>query len=223
MGAFTRLLVALLVPAAAGFRSWTSKSSSVQALRAGPWDRELHPGATDARYQQIVTAQKALMAPLAVKPGSPQESFMRALDYFMMDYAESSFEAGYDENKYTSIIGALLKNVGANMKSPYKFEPFHKVNPCSFLRALVRILRPIPYCDDSSTCLESSVPPAFKALRAPFDFYSWAQSFMNTLILWDESRTEGLVRTSYLLFCSFPPVPLRVSPEGPPFERESGS
>ena len=33
--------------------------------------------------------------------------------------------------------------------------------------------------------------PFHQAVRAPFDFYRWAQSFMNTLILWYQSETLG--------------------------------
>jgi len=114
--------------------------------------------AVDARHEGLRAAQRALMAPLkaGMEKGSKREAFVEALDYFMMDYAESSYELGYDEKDYTQIIGSLLKNVAANMKDPYVFEPFHR------------------------------------AIREPFDFYRWAQSFMNTLIAWEDSKTEGV-------------------------------
>jgi len=114
--------------------------------------------AVDTRLAGLRAAQKTLMAPLkeGLEKGSKREAFVNALDYFMMDYAESSYEVGYDEKDYMRIIGSLLKNVAANMKDPYIFEPFHR------------------------------------AIREPFDFYRWAQSFMNTLITWEDSRTEGV-------------------------------
>lgn len=108
----------------------------------------------EARRASLVAAQKALMAPLLQQPSERFGAFLKTLDSFMMDYALSSFEAGYSSEEFTRIIGSLLKNVGANMKKPFEFPPFHR------------------------------------AMREPFDYYRWAQSFMNTLILWEKSRTE---------------------------------
>ena len=44
----------------------------------------------------------------------------------MTDYAESTYEAGMGPDDYNRIIGALLRNVAANMIKPNKFEPFHR-------------------------------------------------------------------------------------------------
>jgi len=51
-------------------------------------------GSDDPRLQALKDAQKSLMAPLlaGAEPGSKQETFVRVLDSFMMDYAESSYE-----------------------------------------------------------------------------------------------------------------------------------
>ena len=50
----------------------------------------------NARLNALKGAQKSLMAPLlaGAPPGSKQETFVRVLDSFMMDYAESSYEVG---------------------------------------------------------------------------------------------------------------------------------
>jgi len=114
--------------------------------------------AVDSRLVSIREEKRKLMAPLAssAPAGSKEAAFVKTLDYFMSDYAESLYEAGYDESKFREIIGNLLKNVAANMKSPVLFDPLHR------------------------------------AVRGePFDYYRWAQSFMDTLILWDESLLEG--------------------------------
>jgi hypothetical protein len=66
------------------------------------------------------------MAPLIPPPGSRFSAFANTLDYFMLDYAHSSFEAGLNDADFNQIIGSLLGNVAANMKSPYIFEPFHR-------------------------------------------------------------------------------------------------
>ena len=52
------------------------------------------PVENDTRLTSLVGAQKTLMAPLlaAAPPGSKQDTFVRVLDSFMMDYAESSYE-----------------------------------------------------------------------------------------------------------------------------------
>ena len=55
---------------------------------------------------------------------------------------------------FNRIIGALLKNVAANMKSPFIFSPFHKA------------LRGGPS--------DAGIVGPF----GPFDYYRWAQSFM---------------------------------------------
>jgi hypothetical protein len=56
-------------------------------------------GSDDARLHALKGAQKSLMAPLlaGADPGSKQETFVRVLDSFMMDYAESSYEVNLDE------------------------------------------------------------------------------------------------------------------------------
>lgn len=43
--------------------------------------------------------------------------------------------------------------------------------------------------------------PFHQAVRAPFDFYRWAQSFMNTLILWDQSKTLGIEALAEINAC----------------------
>lgn len=51
-------------------------------------------GGDDPRLQALKSTQKSLMAPLlaGAEPGSKQDTFVRVLDSFMMDYAESSYE-----------------------------------------------------------------------------------------------------------------------------------
>lgn len=67
----------------------------------------------DARLHALKGAQKALMAPLlaGAPPGSKQETFVRVLDSFMMDYAESSYEVGDGKHR---LKNAARKNIPAS-------------------------------------------------------------------------------------------------------------
>lgn len=135
-----------------------TSSSQFSVATTGPADERWAAPAADPKLNSMRDAQRTLMAPLMEvgKPGSKSETFIRILNSFMMDYAESAYEAGYSIEDFNRIIGMLLSNVAKNMRDPFKFDPFHK------------------------------------AVRAPNDFYKWAQSFMNTLILWEDSPCEGL-------------------------------
>ena len=134
----------------------SEKSSSIAT--SGPAEERWAEPSADEKLNEVREAQRTLMAPLmeAGKPGSKSETFIRILNSFMMDYAESAYEAGYNVGDFNRIIGMLLSNVAKNMRDPFQFAPFHQ------------------------------------AVRAPNDFYKWAQSFMNTLILWEDSPCEGL-------------------------------
>lgn len=82
----------------------------------------------DQELLEIQGARKEMMAGLyaKVEPGSKQEKFLTITDYFMTDYGDSVYEAGFGKDYFVRVVGGLLTNMGKQLKKPHKFELFHK-------------------------------------------------------------------------------------------------